>query len=60
MHSGKLTPRQYWRRYLLIQLLFTAIFAPTSIYLDVRRGLDLRLAIAFYLVESVWLALWMA
>lgn len=55
-----MTTREYWTRYLLIQFWFTLAFAPIAIYQDVKGGLDWQSSLAFYLIESFFLAILMA
>ena len=60
MHIRRMTTREYWTRYLLIQFWFTLAFAPIAIYQDVKGGLDWQSSLAFYLIESFFLAILMA
>jgi len=60
VHIRRLTTREYWKRYLLIQFWFTLAFAPIAMYLDVKSGLNWQSSLTFYLIESFLLALWLA
>jgi hypothetical protein len=60
VHSRRITTREYWKRYFWIQFWFTLVFAPASVYFDTKTGLSWQESLAFYLLESFLLALWMA